>query len=170
MRRQPSGSSWSRAQNIADEALAGSVYAPIGYATHYHTLWVNPYWASSLDHVGTIGAHRFYRTRGASGESSAFTGPYAGVEPGVSGTATTGTAQSTPAAAPRLSDTAQTAPSPEAAPSTPLADPSFTGAGQVREDYANAGQWKSDAAREALLAEEEALARERAEGPSGPQN
>ncbi len=34
--RRPSGMSWARAQRIADEALAGSVYAPVGLATHYH--------------------------------------------------------------------------------------------------------------------------------------
>ena len=30
-------------------------------ATHYHTTYVNPYWAPSLQQVGTIGSHIFYR-------------------------------------------------------------------------------------------------------------
>ena len=70
--RRPSGASWARAQRVADAALSGSVYAPVGHATHYHTLWVNPYWAGTLDHVGTIGAHRFYRLRGGAGDKAAF--------------------------------------------------------------------------------------------------
>jgi hypothetical protein len=83
--RRPSGPSWARAQRIAADALSGSVYAPVGLATHYHTLWVNPYWAGTLDHLGTIGAHRFYRNRGASGMAGAFTSGYAGLEPLVTG-------------------------------------------------------------------------------------
>ena len=71
--RRPSGGSWSRAQLVASSALGGKVYAPIGMATHYHTLWVNPYWSKSLDHVGTIGAHIFYRNRGAAGRKESFT-------------------------------------------------------------------------------------------------
>jgi|TARA_R110000782_G_scaffold55681_1_gene117119 spore germination cell wall hydrolase CwlJ-like protein len=30
-------------------------------ATHYHTTYVEPYWATSLDLVGHIGTHIFYR-------------------------------------------------------------------------------------------------------------
>jgi len=30
-------------------------------ATHYHTTWVNPHWASTLQQVGHIGSHVFYR-------------------------------------------------------------------------------------------------------------
>lgn len=83
--RRPGGASWARAQAIAAAALSGEVYAPVGHATHYHALWVDPYWARTLDHVGTIGAHRFYRNRGTSGEKTAFTMAYAGFEPAVSG-------------------------------------------------------------------------------------
>ena len=79
--RQPSAFMWGRASRIARQALAGAVYAPVGLATHYHTLAVNPYWASSLDEVAVIGAHQFYRWRGAAGTSSAFTGRYLGGEP-----------------------------------------------------------------------------------------
>lgn len=83
--RRPSGAAWTRAQDIAGEALAGKTYAAIGLATHYHTRFVDPYWASSLNHIGTIGAHRFYLMRGAAGEKGAFNGTYSGIEPAVSG-------------------------------------------------------------------------------------
>jgi len=179
--RRASGSTWARAQRIAGEALAGMVYQPIGHATHYHTLWVNPYWASSLEHVGTIGAHRFYRKRGAAGESGAFTRSYSGVEPGVSGRMTAPPAfeSTSDMAMPALPDTSsrattsgQRSPSRSnfvssgAAPAPILADPAYSGVGQVREDYARAGQWRSDAAREAMEAEQRSLAEERAQNAS----
>ena len=182
--RRAQGRSWERAQAIAAEALAGSVYEPIGLATHYHTLWVNPYWAASLDHVGTIGAHRFYRNRGAAGQSAAFITRYAGIEPGVSGRTTPAPADAfdMPAAAPRIAvQPVGAVPVPGgsrprqsgagavggAAPEPILADPAYAGVGQVREDYARAGQWKSDAARAALDADERTRAAEGAAQP-GP--
>lgn len=175
--RRPGGSSWTAARRIASDALAGEVYAPIGHATHYHTLWVSPFWAASLDHVGTIGAHRFYRNRGAGGESAAFTERYAGYEPGVSERAApVRSATRAPTIAPDVSglDTRPSSsrplpPLPSAstpvAPGPILADPSLSGAGQVREDYAQVGQWKSDAARAALQTDEQALASEAAQAP-----
>ena len=181
--RRASGASWGRAQRIAADALAGSVYAPIGHATHYHTLWVNPYWAGTLDHVGTIGAHRFYKNRGAAGEKSAFTGRYAGAEPSVSGRTTAPSPLDTgyvsdlsvapvpalpeaPASAAPARAEVQSAPRPPAQRITTdaqLASPALSGVGSVREDYARAGQWKSDAARAALEADERAIAAKRAE-------
>src|SRR5690606_14522749 len=59
--RKPAKMWWKRAAGVARAALAGAVYAPVGLATHYHTVQIHPYWADSLHHVGTIGAHRFYR-------------------------------------------------------------------------------------------------------------
>lgn len=169
LRRRTSGRTWERAQQIASEALAGSVYAPVGHATHYHTLWVNPYWASSLDHVGTIGAHRFYRNRGVAGESGAFTGRYAGIEPGANERVTAPPAIETDLTANNRTEAraAGAAPlaTPAARPAVPepiLADPALSGVGQVREDYARAGQWKNDAARAALSRDERALAGENA--------
>lgn len=79
--RQPEKRWWDRAAKVARAALSGAVYKPVGLATHYHTLAVNPHWAGSLQPVGTIGAHRFYRWRGMAGTSSAFTRAYAGGEP-----------------------------------------------------------------------------------------
>jgi spore germination cell wall hydrolase CwlJ-like protein len=80
MRRKPSSAGWARVQRVAARALSGEVFKPVGLATHYHTNWVNPYWAPSLNFVGNIGAHRFYTMRGRNGTQAAFKGPYAGIE------------------------------------------------------------------------------------------
>ncbi|HEY0086747.1 MAG TPA: cell wall hydrolase, partial [Allosphingosinicella sp.] len=37
IRRTPIASIWARARHVAEQALAGKVYAPVGWATHYHT-------------------------------------------------------------------------------------------------------------------------------------
>lgn len=79
--RRPVKLFWDRAERIAREALAGSVYAPVGLATHYHTVQVHPYWAASLQNVGTIGAHRFYRFKGVAGSPAEFRFAYMGGEP-----------------------------------------------------------------------------------------
>ena len=81
MARVPARPAWLRAQRVAAQALAGSVYAPIGMATHYHATYVYPYWAPSLDFIDTIGAHRFYRWKGSAGRPSAFFRNHAGREP-----------------------------------------------------------------------------------------
>jgi hypothetical protein len=81
MARIPAQAAWLRAQRVASQALAGSVYAPVGMATHYHATYVYPYWAPSLNFVGTIGAHRFYSWKGSAGRPSAFFRSYAGREP-----------------------------------------------------------------------------------------
>ncbi len=154
--RKPSQSGWKRARQIASDALSGEVYEPIGLATHYHTHWVNPYWASSLDHIGTIGAHRFYKNRGRGGAKAAFSMQHTGLEPSVTGRTTA--RASAPAQAP-ISNAAQSSPatnyaghaalgpsgsdtSPEI--STPI-DPAMEVIGQVKPDYSQAGQWKVDA-------------------------
>ncbi len=81
MARIPAGAAWQRAGRVAAQALAGSVYAPVGMATHYHATYVYPYWAPSLNFVGTIGAHRFYTWKGSAGRKSAFFRSHAGREP-----------------------------------------------------------------------------------------
>ncbi len=81
MARTPSPFYWNRAQRIARSALAGSVYAPVGHATHYHTTEIHPYWAPSLKFLRTVGAHRFYSFKGRAGLSSAFFRSYRGGEP-----------------------------------------------------------------------------------------
>lgn len=79
--RAPQRFFWDRAAAVARAALAGEVYAPVGLATHYHTIQVNPYWAPSLHFVTTIGAHRFYRFEGGAGTPTSFRLAYLGGEP-----------------------------------------------------------------------------------------
>ena len=172
--RKPSAGGWARARRIATEALAGDVYAPVGYATHYHTTWVNPYWAPSLDFIGTVGAHRFYRWKGAAGQPGAFRTSYIGGEivprPGPrsalpdlsTGSASASNADGAdPVALARAFEEARAKaaaqagrkpPAPVYAPQIEAAggDARFVadklpGAGSVRPEYANAGQWKDDA-------------------------
>lgn len=79
--RTPIPALWQRARVIAWGALSGQVFAPVGWATHYHTDWVVPYWASSLAKATKVGTHIFYRWMDGWGRGPAFTGRYAGVEP-----------------------------------------------------------------------------------------
>ena len=79
--RAPMASYWERARQVAALALSGSVYAPVGWATHYHTNYVVPYWSSSLDKAATIGTHIFYRWTGGWGRAPAFKDRHAGFEP-----------------------------------------------------------------------------------------
>jgi spore germination cell wall hydrolase CwlJ-like protein len=79
--RQPDTDGWNRAYRIAQAALSGSVYGPVGYATHYHANYVVPYWASTLSKNAIVGAHIFYRWNGGWGQAPAFTKAYAGREP-----------------------------------------------------------------------------------------
>ncbi|MCI4590064.1 cell wall hydrolase [Sphingobium sp. BYY-5] len=81
MARMPNAVAWARSRRIAQEALAGRVYAPVGLATHYHTLAVRPDWSFSLQAVAVIGAHIFYRNPGFNGTAGAFTTAYRGREP-----------------------------------------------------------------------------------------
>jgi spore germination cell wall hydrolase CwlJ-like protein len=84
MYRPPDAAGWKRAMQIAEAALDGSVYGPVGYATHYHANYVVPYWASTLAKNAIVGAHIFYRWAGGWGQPSAFTEAYAGREPSAS--------------------------------------------------------------------------------------
>lgn len=76
--RTPSRTGWDRARGVAVAALAGYVELSVGTATHYHTTWVVPYWAWSLDKITVVGAHIFYRWKGFWGHRAAFNGVYAG--------------------------------------------------------------------------------------------
>ena len=158
--RKPARMWWDRAGRVARAALAGAVYAPVGLATHYHTVQIHPYWADSLDGVGTIGAHRFYRWRGAAGRAAAFSDIYSGGEPAAAPHARLAqpapAVETDPLALARAYEAAI-----DAAPaaSRAVAAPAYTaeiearggdalyqaqaapGAGQVREEYARSGQW-----------------------------
>lgn len=79
--RPPVPALWIRARKVAEDALKGKVFAPIGHATHYHADYVLPYWADSLDKTVQIGRHIFYRLRGSLGERNSFLQRYAGTEP-----------------------------------------------------------------------------------------
>lgn len=79
--RLPQRSGWERARTIAAAALTGSVYRPVGWATHYHADYVVPNWAYSLTKSGPIGRHIFYRWPGGWGTPKAFTASYTGSEP-----------------------------------------------------------------------------------------
>ncbi len=81
MNRPRDESAWARAASIARAAFDGSVFAPIGASTSYHAASILPWWAPSLSRVGAIGAHVFYRWRGAMERALTFRQRYAGLEP-----------------------------------------------------------------------------------------
>lgn len=80
LNRQPDADGWRRAYQVAEAALSGYVYAPVGWATHYHADYVLPTWASSMAKNAVVGAHIFYRWAGAWGQPAVFTQHYAGHE------------------------------------------------------------------------------------------
>ena len=83
--RPPEAKAWREAQDVAQAALAGKVERSIGWATHYHTIFVVPYWMPTLTKLSLIGAHIFYRWPAGMGLPGAFVGGYVGGEPAVFG-------------------------------------------------------------------------------------
>jgi len=81
MARAPMLSAWIRARRVAERALAGEVYAPVGSATFYHTMQVAPGWRLRMTPVAIVGAHIFYRMPGEAADSAALPMLYAGGEP-----------------------------------------------------------------------------------------
>lgn len=81
--RGPELGAWSRAKAVAEAALSGYVYKPVGNATHYHANYVVPYWAPTLTKSAVVGAHIFYRWAGGWGRPPAFAQAYASHEPSV---------------------------------------------------------------------------------------
>ncbi|MGA9582897.1 MAG: cell wall hydrolase, partial [Allosphingosinicella sp.] len=77
-RRDPAA--WERVRKVAGAALAGSVYGPVGHATHYHASYVRPWWAASLKRAVSVGSHIFYRWRGDWGDPKSFRRPYLAAE------------------------------------------------------------------------------------------
>ena len=71
-RWKPSDAAWGRARDVAEKALNGMVDKAVGYATHYHTDWVVPYWSASLDKIARVGTHLFFRWTGWWGTPPAF--------------------------------------------------------------------------------------------------
>ncbi|MDB5680061.1 cell wall hydrolase [Sphingomonas bacterium] len=82
-RWHPNPAAWARAREVAIAALSGLVYAKVGYATHYHTDWVVPYWSASLDKVTAVKTHLFFRWTGWWGTPAAFVRSVSGFEPGI---------------------------------------------------------------------------------------
>jgi hypothetical protein len=78
--RLPSQRGWQLARQVAEQALAGYVETSVGTATHYHTIWVVPYWRMNLAKLTTLGAHIFYRWAGNQGQPAAFLDRYSGAE------------------------------------------------------------------------------------------
>jgi spore germination cell wall hydrolase CwlJ-like protein len=87
LRWGPEPALWSRARSVARRALAGYVDKDVGSATHYHAVYVAPYWAPTLVKLRQVGQHIFYRWSGTWGEPQAFVGRYAGGESRVDQTA-----------------------------------------------------------------------------------
>ena len=81
MARSPMLSAWIRARRVAERALAGEVYAPVGSATFYHTLQVAPAWGRRMTPVAIVGAHIFYRMPSDAPGAETLPMLYAGREP-----------------------------------------------------------------------------------------
>jgi hypothetical protein len=81
LNRRPDAEGWKRAYAVASAALSGAVFAPVGWATHYHADYVVPYWASTLAKNAVVGAHIFYRWAGGWGRPASFERTYSGLEP-----------------------------------------------------------------------------------------
>ena len=73
---QPDADGWRRAMRGRRGSACGSVYAPVGWATHYHADYVVPYWASTMAKNAVVGAHLFYRWAGGWGQPAAFSQAY----------------------------------------------------------------------------------------------
>jgi spore germination cell wall hydrolase CwlJ-like protein len=158
--RQPSRFAWDRARAVAQAALSGSVYAPIGLATHYHTIAVHPYWADSLTQVGVIGAHIFYRIGGPAGQPGAFRNVYFGNEPSTAALSRPSANEPAPDVI-ALAHEGMAAVQPAAAQSAAVqaimpdysetvkarggdalyAGSNLPGAGSVKPEYARSGEW-----------------------------
>jgi Cell Wall Hydrolase len=72
MARTPSEAAWQQYRALADGMLNGLVYAPVGWATHYHTDWVLPVWSARLEKLRAEGTHLFFRFAGAWGSPRVF--------------------------------------------------------------------------------------------------
>ena len=65
--RPPVAWRWDAAERVAAAALAGRVANGVGASTHYHAVWMTPYWSASLVQTTRIGGHVFYRMPGGLG-------------------------------------------------------------------------------------------------------
>ncbi|MES2290650.1 MAG: cell wall hydrolase [Pseudomonadota bacterium] len=81
MARTPSLTAWIRARRVAEAALSGQVYAPVGSATFYHTTAVAPGWRTRMVPMSVVGAHIFYRLPGDAPDAASLPAVYEGGEP-----------------------------------------------------------------------------------------
>ena len=142
MARAPARGWWLRARAVAERALAGEVYAPVGLATYYHTGAVHPAWADRMAFVGAIGAHLFYRPPGAEGRASAFADRYFGAEPSPAPRPALVAPLARPVDAVRFgSISPPLSASPAVTPPAPAVPDLLPPAGAVRAEYRNSGRW-----------------------------
>jgi spore germination cell wall hydrolase CwlJ-like protein len=53
---------WARANRIAKQTLDGKIYVPeVAKSTHYHAVYVHPYWTHEMKKLVRYGIHNFYR-------------------------------------------------------------------------------------------------------------
>jgi spore germination cell wall hydrolase CwlJ-like protein len=53
---------WAVAEYVATLAFDGKIWEPdIDKATHYHAVWVNPWWVGTMRKLASHGVHIFYR-------------------------------------------------------------------------------------------------------------
>jgi hypothetical protein len=81
MARRPMFAAWLRAFKVAEAALAGDIYTPVGSSTFYHTTEVSPAWRFRMIATGIVGAHIFYRQGGDGETADSLPFHYAGGEP-----------------------------------------------------------------------------------------
>ena len=58
---------WKEAQDLASKVVndeSEMFIADVGTATHYHAVYVRPFWARRMKKTDKIGSHIFYRTYG----------------------------------------------------------------------------------------------------------
>jgi len=57
----PKGKGWERSVETANFVMSGGHTPLTNYATHYHTLQVNPVWSQTMRMTRQVGSHVFYR-------------------------------------------------------------------------------------------------------------
>jgi spore germination cell wall hydrolase CwlJ-like protein len=63
IKRKPLLDNYNTVHRVASKAMADTIIDFTGGATHYHTKKVKPYWAKTLDKIGSVGSHIFYRKK-----------------------------------------------------------------------------------------------------------
>jgi hypothetical protein len=148
----------------AQDAIGGRAFGGVGYATHYHTLDVWPYWGRRLTMTNMIGRHLFHRLRGTPGGPAAFTSRYAGREPaprpwrprtavaersatpadlGAETSAVARAENRLPAAPRAVARPAQTATAPNNLPQSQVIENNLPDS-QIRPEFRDSGRWIAD--------------------------